>query len=325
MISNYARTLGIDRLGFLKAGPFFLENKESLARYNHAKKENYLSTFVSQRDYSIFTEYKTVLLALVAYPNPLFDGPASFRQKEGYKKGYLSASSWGQDYHKVLRDKLEKLAEFLLEETQLKDYQIRVDQASFSEREMALRAGLGWIGKNSLLINDQLGSFVFIGQLFLNIDIDFPKALPFKDLCGDCNLCVKACPVQAIDGQERLVDTNLCLSEQSQRKKMNPAIENKFAKNKYLYGCDICQLVCPWNQKKRKFSEEFTGREAEIIINLEELLEESNRTFKNKYGHMAGSWRGKNIWQRNARLIMSADLNRKNITSGQNASDKDSN
>lgn len=322
MIKDYAKSLGFDGLGFLKARPFF-HSREGRDRYDYARGKNYLSAFLDKSDQEDLEKYKSLLILLLAYPNPLFHGPEAVRKREGYDQAYLSSSSWGRDYHFVMRKKMEKLALFIKENTDLEDYLIKVDQAPYSEREVAIKAGLGWIGKNSLLINREIGSFFFIGSIFLDIDLNLPALDLADDLCGDCTLCQEACPVGAIDAEKRVINTNLCLSEQSQSKEINYLVADKFKENKYIYGCDLCQIACPWNRKKRSFPCEFTPKEAEIIIDLEKIMQESNRSFKEKYGHLAGSWRGKKIWQRNARLIKSANFDIKNITLSQEPGNKD--
>lgn len=323
MIKDYAKSLGFDGLGFLKARPFFY-SQEGKERFNYAQKNDYLSSFLDGSDQKVLEKYESILVLLLSYPNPLYEGPEAVRKREGYNHAYLSASSWGRDYHLVMREKLEKLALFIKEKTDLNDYLIKVDQAPYSERELAVKAGLGWIGKNSLLINKNLGSFIFIGSIFLDIDLDLPLLEQADDLCGDCTLCQEACPLGAIDGKNRVINTKLCLSEQGQTKDLNPRVADKFKENKYIYGCDLCQLVCPWNIKKRSFPEEFTPREAEVIIDLEEIMQESNRTFKEKYGHLAGSWRGKKVWQRNAKVIKSTNSDIKNVAFCKEPGNKDS-
>ena len=305
-IKAYAETIGINALGFLKAEPFFHNTK----RKEYSKKMDYLSSFVREtnegREGFEFKEYKTILTVLVNYPNPLFDKPEIPEKLTGQVYGEVSASSWGVDYHRVLKDILLKMAEFIQNNSTLKNYYAAVDTVNFSEREIAVLAGLGWIGKNSCLINKEQGSFVFIGELFLDIEIepDLNKENQIVDYCGECNLCVNLCPAGAIDGINRVIDTRLCLSQQTQEKEIsNELVKNKIKEEKYIFGCDICQKVCPWNKKQRDFNPLFRPDSRNVYIDLNELILESNKSFQSKYGKLAGSWRGKKTWQRNARII----------------------
>jgi epoxyqueuosine reductase len=310
-IKEYAEKIGINALGFLKAEPFFHNTK----RKDYSKEMGYLSSFIKEnnqgRERSEFNEYKTILTVLVNYPNPLFDKPEIPEKLTDQGYGEVSASSWGIDYHLVLKDILLKLAEFIQNNSSLKYYYAAVDTVNFSEREIAVLGGLGWIGKNSCLINKEQGSFVFIGELFLDIEIepDINIKNQHTDFCGECNLCVKSCPTGAIDGINRVIDTRLCLSQQTQEKEIsNELVKNKIKEEKYIFGCDICQKVCPWNKKQRDYNLLFRPEPGKVYIDLNELILESNKSFQNKYGKLSGSWRGKKTWQRNARIIRSTDF-----------------
>lgn len=300
----YGEKIGIDGLGFLKAESFF----PNLERLNYSKKRGYLSTFINKEDSKDFLkDYKTIVCILVSYPNPLFNMPKkNFNLSEEYSYGKISASSWGIDYHKVLTRILEDMVECIKKITKLENYHISVDINPLSERELAVKAGLGWIGKNSNLINKELGSFVFIGELYLDFLLPINKINLAQDLCGDCNLCVESCPVSAIEGENRVINTKLCLSQQTQEKDItNIFVKNKIKETKYIFGCDICQEVCPWNNKNIKFNSLFQPIKDEVYIDLKELSQETNKTFKKKYGHLSGSWRGKNPWQNNGKIISS--------------------
>lgn len=300
----YSEKLGIDGLGFLKAESFF----PNLERFNYSQEMGYLSTFINKKDSSDFLkEYKTIICILLSYPNPLFKGPKEgFALSEDSSYGKLSASSWGLDYHKVITKILEDMVEYIKTLKKLNKYHIAVDINPLSEREIAMKAGLGWIGKNSNLINKELGSFVFIGEIYLDFSLPINDAELIKDLCRDCNLCVESCPVNAIDGENRVINTKLCLSQQTQEKDITDnLVKRKIKETKYLFGCDICQEVCPWNKKNIEFNSLFEPVRDEVYIDLNKLSQESNKSFKEKYGHLSGSWRGKKSWQNNGKIILS--------------------
>ncbi len=303
-ITEYGKKNNINALGFLKAKPFFRE----LERYSYAKEKDYLSSFVNKNpDLEIFKDFKSIICILISYPNPVFDSPELINTEHENKiTGKISSSSWGRDYHVVLTEILNRMAEYIKSISNMKNYYVSVDTSPLSERELAVKAGLGWIGKNSNLINKELGSFAFIGALFTDIEIlESDEHLISNDYCGECNLCVNACPVNAIDNKMRVINTKLCLSQQTQEKEiMNELVKEKIISTKYIYGCDICQEICPWNKEKRGFNPLFNPKREEVFIDLEELILESNSSFKNKYGHLAGSWRGKKTWQKNGKIIL---------------------
>ncbi|WP_051012956.1 tRNA epoxyqueuosine(34) reductase QueG [Gallaecimonas xiamenensis] len=161
-------------------------------------------------------------------------------------KGYVSRYALGRDYHKLLRNRLKKLGERI--QQACGDYQFRpfVDSAPVLERPLAAKAGLGWVGKHSLLINPQGGSFFFLGELL--VDLPLPKDPPADaDKCGKCVACMTICPTQAIV-EPYVVDARRCISYLTIELKgaipepLRPLIGNR------IYGCDDCQLICPWNR-----------------------------------------------------------------------------
>jgi len=303
-ILEYGKNNNINALGFLKAEPFFRD----MGRYNYAKEKGYLSSFVNiNSNLDVIEGYKSIICILVSYPNSNFNFPEEQDKKpENIKYGKISSSSWGKDYHVVLKDILEQMAKYIQSISNMNKYYISVDTSPLSERELAVRAGLGWIGKNTNLINKDLGSFVFIGALFTDIEIfELEENDISNDYCGDCRLCIDSCPVQAIDQKMRVLNTKLCLSQQTQEKDTETDfVKKKIKDTRYIYGCDICQKVCPWNSKERVFNPLFKPKREEVYININELLLESNSSFKRKYGHLSGSWRGKKVWQKNGKTIL---------------------
>jgi epoxyqueuosine reductase len=160
----------------------------------------------------------------------------------------IAKYAYGKDYHDVIKSKLNRVAEEAV--VKFGDFQFRsfTDSAPIPDRHLAQKSGLGWIGKNTLLINKNRGSFFFIGHLFLDIKLPEDEIIIQEDLCLDCNKCLKACPTQALYAPYKM-DATKCLSYQT--------IENKSAEKDippqkfrgYIYGCDICQDVCPFNSK----------------------------------------------------------------------------
>lgn len=193
-------------------------------------------------------------------------------------RAWISRYAWGEDYHDVLRARLERLAARLPE----CEYRICVDTAPLLERAYARRAGLGWIGKNSCLINERRGSWFFLGEMLLSLDLTSNEPPP--DRCGSCSRCIDACPTQAIvsTGRESPaweLDAGLCISYHTIESKAStpPALRSQFGS--HVFGCDICQDVCPWNQRAPiSIEAPFQPREfAPPLADLAALTEEEFR------------------------------------------------
>ena len=158
---------------------------------------------------------------------------------------HVAKYAYGHDYHHVIRDKLKQLMASLTREIGEINGRVFVDSGPVMERQWAALSGLGWLGKNALLINKQRGSFFFLAEII--IDVEFEYDAPIKDYCGTCTRCIDACPTDALlDG--RILDANKCISYLTieLRDEISEGFEGKF-KN-WVFGCDICQDVCPWNR-----------------------------------------------------------------------------
>jgi epoxyqueuosine reductase len=204
----------------------------------------------------------------------------------------LSKYAYGTDYHFVMKDKLKQLLEFI--QTEIKECNGRpfVDSAPILERAWARKAGLGWIGKNSNLISVEHGSFFFVGELIIDVELPYDQPIIIRDHCGNCTKCVNACPTKAIVAN-RVVDARKCISYQTIELKgeLDTNLKGKF-KNR-VFGCDICQDVCPWNLKSKSHIEPAFDPNPELL-NLKkdewEKMERShfNRLFKNSAVKRAG-------------------------------------
>lgn len=166
----------------------------------------------------------------------------------------LSKYAYGTDYHFVLKDKLKELLQFINDEITPCNGRPFVDSAPVLERAWARKAGLGWIGKNSNLISLHHGSFFFIGELIVDIELPYDSPKPVTDHCGRCTKCIDACPTKAIVA-DSVVDARLCISYQTIELKgdLDERLTGKFEKR--VFGCDICQDVCPWNLKSEPHNE----------------------------------------------------------------------
>ena len=198
----------------------------------------------------------------------------------------LAKYAYGQDYHDVIRAKLTEFLEVLREEIGEINGRSFVDSAPVMERQWAQRAGLGWIGKNSLLLNRQMGSFFFLAELIIDLEAtpDTPLA---KDYCGTCTACMDACPTDAIV-QPEVIDASKCISYLTIE--LKEAIPNEFAgkMENWVFGCDICQDVCPWNRFSKAHREPAFQPNVELAnFSNKEWVEMTEETFKRVFSKSA--------------------------------------
>lgn len=158
----------------------------------------------------------------------------------------ISMYALGTDYHKVVRQKLKQLFQYIRELTGDVQGRVFVDSAPVMERDWARRSGLGWVGKNTLLITPARGSWFFLGEIILDLELNYD--MPIKDYCGSCRRCIEACPTQAISEQGYVMDGSRCISYLTIE--LKDEIPGEFAgkMDSWLFGCDVCQQVCPWNR-----------------------------------------------------------------------------
>ena len=159
----------------------------------------------------------------------------------------ISNYAWGDDYHLVIKKKLYKIVEYI--KTLKPDFEFRVcvDTSPISEKYWAQKAGLGWIGKHTNLINNNIGSWFFIAEILIDFELEYDEAFK-QDLCGTCTKCIEACPTDAIIDDYQL-DSNKCISYLTIEHRESIANEFSDKLDNWIYGCDICQQICPWNKK----------------------------------------------------------------------------
>lgn len=215
----------------------------------------------------------------------VYNGPEPYSTRfADPERAWISRYAWGEDYHDIVRAKLENLKCKLLEIKQFNS-RVCVDTAPLLERSLARRAGLGWIGKNTCLINQQLGSWFFLGELLTTLAIE-PDAPP-PDRCGTCTRCIDACPTAAIvqspDGQFEL-DARLCISYFTIELRSAIPDAQRAAVGAHVFGCDICQDVCPWNNRAAETSEaRFHPRE--FAPGLERMAGITEAEFREMFRH----------------------------------------
>ena len=163
-------------------------------------------------------------------------------------QGVISVYARGRDYHKVLRQRLQKLATFMAQELDPLGYRVFTDSAPVMEVELAKQAGLGWRGKNTLLLNREGGSMFFLGEIYLSVDLSaHAPTLPTESHCGSCTACVDVCPTQAIV-EPYLLDARRCISYLTIEHPGSIDVALRPLMGNRIYGCDDCQLICPWNK-----------------------------------------------------------------------------
>ena len=292
-IIEKSKELNIDMVGFTNCEPF-----THLKEYLNGRLENNITTEFEERDIDkridprlTMPNCKSIIVIALSY-NVEYDEKPDFEFK-----GSLSKSSWGIDYHKVLKNKLEGLIEEIKEVADF-EYKYFVDTGPLVDRELAKNASIGYYGKNCSIINEDYGSFIFIGYILTNLEMEI-ESKEIESQCGDCDLCIRACPTNALAKPYEL-NAKRCISYLTQTKnEVDLDLKKKMGID--IYGCDTCQMVCPKNKNvKKSIHEEFVPKLTKGAIDIKELVTMSNREFKNKYGTMAGSWRGKRILKRNA-------------------------
>ncbi|MDP0590263.1 MAG: tRNA epoxyqueuosine(34) reductase QueG [Candidatus Endonucleobacter bathymodioli] len=213
-------------------------------------------------------------------------------------KAYISRYALGRDYHKVIRMRLKQLGKKIEEACGNHDYRAFVDSAPIMERPLARDAGLGWMGKHSLIINPKAGSFFFLGELFTNLPL--PIDPPFdKSHCGSCQSCIDLCPTRAIVAPYK-VDARRCISYLTIEYKGSIPVELRSLMGNRVFGCDDCQLACPWNKFSKPSDEsDFQPRHQLAYSDLATLFLWSEEEFKERTAGSAIRRAGFESWLRN--------------------------
>lgn len=296
-----AADLGIDKIGISSADPFG-ELKHILLRHRERGFESgFEEPDLDKRTDPALSlpEPRSIISIAIAYPSKLKDAP---RSEKGAYRGILSRSAWGMDYHHVLRNRLQRLEAWIRERLPDARMESMVDTGALVDRAVAERAGIGWSGKNCSIITPEYGSWVYLGEMVTNLPLK--PDTPVTESCGDCTLCIDACPTGALVGPGQL-NAQLCISFITQTK---GHIEDDIMKEKIgnrLYGCDTCQIVCPKNKGKNwTHQPELQPDPEQAKPLLLPLLEMSNREFKERFGSSSAAWRGRKPIQRNAILAL---------------------
>lgn len=217
----------------------------------------------------------------------------------------ISKYAFGQDYHLVIKDKLKELNEFIQTNIGKVEGRAFVDSAPVMDRAWAKRSGLGWIGKHSLLLTKGAGSFYFIGEMILDLELE-PDS-PASDHCGECTKCIDSCPTDAIVAPE-LIDAKKCISYLTIELKNE--IPNDFSEqmNNWAFGCDICQDVCPWNKFSKPHNEpKFEPKDELLEMDQKDWMEISQEVFSRVFQKSAVKRTKFQGLQRNLKYIQKTD------------------
>jgi epoxyqueuosine reductase len=297
-VKSMARRLGFDLVGIADASPsayrqYFRDWLES----GQAGTMEYLHRRFDERtDPSTYLPgARSVICVAINYYVPLDPPPA------GANHGRVARYALGEDYHEHLKDKLYELADWIRHTVPNARTRCGVDTAPIMEKELAARAGVGWLGKNTCLINPQLGSWLLLGEVITTLDL--PADNPAPDHCGTCTCCIDACPTHAITAPYEL-DARKCISYLTIEHRGKIDSNQKSQISDWLYGCDICQDVCPHNAKvpitgNPALQPRFTGG----TLAVDEVLEWDDAAYAAQLRRSAMRRVKLPVLQRNARIV----------------------
>ena len=323
-IAETARTLGFDLCGVAAAQDFpELQKLNDWLERGYAGEMKYLHDPRRADLQAAMGGVKSAIVCAINYNSPEPYSTEVGEESEA-PRGWISRYAWGSDYHEVLWEKLNALvAEMRRKFPERFDARASADTGPVQERVLAKYAGLGWIGKNTLLLNQKMGSWLFLGTILTDLElaptVEREDLLP-RDLCGSCTRCIEACPTDALVNPY-LMDARRCIAYLTIELRGPIPEEFREASGKHVFGCDICQDVCPWNRKSpRTQIEEFQPRhvdDGESFFNprLEWLLNLSEEEYREIFrgsGMKRAKWRGilRNACNAagNARLRQSTDV-----------------
>lgn len=280
LIKSEAKRLGFLSCGISKAG--FLEEEaprlENWLNQNHHGQMAYMENHFDKRlnPTLLVDGAKSVVSLLLNYY------PSESQNPDSYK---ISKYAYGQDYHFVIKEKLSELLHFIQSEIGEVSGRAFVDSAPVLDKAWAAKSGLGWMGKNSNLLTRQVGSFYFIAELILDLELGYDHAV--TDHCGSCTACLDACPTQAIVAPY-VVDGSKCISYFTIELKDNIPDAMKGQFDDWAFGCDVCQDVCPWNRFSKPHNEPlFSPNEQLLSFSKKDWEEITEETFKKVFKNSA--------------------------------------
>jgi len=296
-----ALELGFQAVGIARADVLIEERQqleEWLRRGFHGEMP-YMARDPEQRTnlQKIFPDARSVVVVAMNYYTP--------HQHVEYRNvGRVSRYAWGDDYHEVVGERLRELRNWIKQQWPEAEGKVCVDIQPVMDKAWAVRAGLGWMGKHTNVITRDYGSWVFIGELLLNLELEYEED-QLADQCGSCTLCIDACPTGAIV-EPYVLDANLCISHatiESRAATIRTDVAERL--DGWLYGCDVCQDVCPWNHTTPVTGESrFEPRERNVNASLVETLELTPESYAARFRGSAIKRAKLTGLQRNARALL---------------------
>jgi epoxyqueuosine reductase len=278
-IKSTAQSLGFSYCGISKAE--FLEDEaprlEEWLKRNYQGEMHYLENHFDKRlDPTLLVPGAKSVISLIYNYYP---------RQEISSELKIAKYAYGEDYHDVIKEKLSEFMARIQEEIGLVNGRVFVDSAPVMERAWAQRGGLGWIGKNSLLLNRSMGSFFFLAEIILDLELEYDG--PIKDYCGSCTACMDACPTDAIP-EPYVVDGSKCISYFTIELKGAINDEQQSSSfNNWIFGCDICQDVCPWNRFSKPHEESRFDPKGELSKTKAEWIEMTREVFEDVFAKSA--------------------------------------
>lgn len=298
-IKHFAQVLGIHKIGIAQVTTLDEEEKKIkdwLARGYQGTME-WMNRNIEKR-----SDTRNILPDAVSVISVALNYYTAHTHEKNYATGKIARYAWGDDYHDILTPKLHALLKWITDKNPDTKGKVYVDTGPVLEKVWAQKAGIGWQGKHTNIISKEFGSWIFLGEIILNVPLDYDT--PSTDHCGICTKCIYACPTQAIVAPN-ILDATKFISYLTIEHKNE--IDSSLAKNfdGWLYGCDICQDVCPWNKKFATPTDvpQFEPRENNIQPKLEEIENLSEEEFKIKFKGSAMKRRKLSGLKRNAFVL----------------------
>ena len=260
LIKNRAYELGFSKVGIAKA-KFYETEEYNLNQWLDNGFHGTMKWIENRKEeksnlFKYYPNAKSVISVAINY----FSG----RSADYFKDYKISNYAWGDDYHDLVKTKLFQLLDFIKKIDTSYNGICCVDTSPISEKLWAQRAGLGWIGKHTNLITKEFGTWVFLGEIVTDFEMEYD--ISFKtDLCGRCTACIEACPTNAIV-EEYQLDANKCISYQTIENRNDIPLDFKDKMNNWIYGCDICQDVCPWNHRFEEITNETAFHPRDFLV-----------------------------------------------------------
>jgi epoxyqueuosine reductase len=306
LIKEKALELGFQKIGIVPAEPLREEGVrlEEWLRLGLNGEMRWMEREPEKRSDPrlLFPAARSVIVMALNYYTPHIHKDHENSSDSG-DTGKISRYAWGDDYHEVVGEKLRALLDWIRTAVPGAEGKVCIDTSAVMDKAWAARAGLGWLGKHSNLITKEYGSWVFIGEILLGLELEYDTEI-VPDHCGSCRACLDACPTGAIV-EPFVVDSNRCISYATIELR-SPELPVQVAENLegWLYGCDVCQDVCPWNRFEQETAEiRFEPREGNVAAGIDDILALSPETYAERFRRSAIKRAKLSGLQRNARAL----------------------